>query len=74
MTYQKRWRLLVMLIVILFLIEYSPLVIPQGEYTPFAIGIPYSLWLGILFATLVVFLTYIGSRIFMKVIGEGSDK
>ena len=74
MTNQKRWRLLVILVVILFFIEYSPLVIPQGEYTPLAFGLPYSLWLGILFATLVVFLTYIGSRFFMDMIGEEADQ
>jgi uncharacterized membrane protein (DUF4010 family) len=74
MNHIKRWRLLVGLVILLFLIEYSPLVIPQGQYKPILFGFPYSLWLGILFAILVVFLTYIGSKIYLKVIGEEIEK
>jgi hypothetical protein len=74
MSYLKRWRLLVGLVVLLFLIEYSPLLIPQGQYKPILFGFPYSLWLGILCAMLVVFLTYIGSKIYPKVIDEENDR
>ena len=70
MRYLKRWRFLVGLVILLFLIEYSPLVIPQGQFKPLFFGFPYSLWLGILFAILVVSLTYIGSKIYLKVIDE----
>ena len=56
--------------IILFFIEYSSLVIPPGEYTPMIFGIPFSLWLGMIFTVLVVSLTYVGSKIYSKVIEE----
>jgi len=73
MDYLKRWRVLIGLLIFLFFIEYSPLVIPEGRSKPALFGVPFSLWLGIIFTTLVVLLTYIGSKIYMKVIEEGGD-
>lgn len=73
MSYLNRWRLLVGLVVVLFFIEYSPLVIPPGEYKPMVFGIPFSLWLGTIFTIIVVALTYVGSKVYSKVIEEEGD-
>jgi len=70
MKYLNRWRILIALVVLIFFIEYSPLVIPKGRYHPAIDGLPFSLWLGIILAILVVSLTYIGSKLYMKIIEE----
>jgi hypothetical protein len=72
MKYLNRWRLLVALVILIFIIEYSPLVIPKGRYNPTLDGLPFSLWLGIILTILVVSLTYIGSKLYMKIIEEES--
>ncbi len=73
MYYLKRWRWLIVLVCIIGLIEYSPLIIPEGKYEPTLFGIPFSLWLGMIFTILVVLLTYLGSKIYLKVIEEGHE-
>jgi hypothetical protein len=72
MNYINRWRLLIASVILIFFIEYSPLVIPKGRYHPTLDGIPFSLWVGILLTIVVVSLTYIGSKLYSKIIeGEG---
>ena len=73
MYYLKLWRWLIVLVCIIGLIEYSPLIIPAGKYEPALFGIPFSLWLGMIFTILVVLLTYLGSKIYLKVIEEGRE-
>ena len=69
----NRWRTLVAIIILLFLFEYSPMVIPSGQYHPMLVGVPYSLWLGMLGAALGVFLTYLAAKAHRKAFGKDKD-
>lgn len=73
MLHLNRWYTIVALMFLLFLIEYSPLVIPSGQFKPMFLGLPFSLWLGIIGAALGVFLTYLASKIYRKTIGEDKN-
>ena len=53
----------VILMIILTVIGYTPLVIPNGVYKPMILGIPYSLWASGLITVLLVALTYIGAKV-----------
>ncbi len=60
----KRWRLLTALAVVLCIITFTPLVIPQGIYKPELFGIPYTLWTGFLITVALVVLTYLGTKVY----------
>lgn len=44
-------------------ISFTPLVIPENRYQPQLLGLPYSLWMGILVTVILVFLTWVATRI-----------
>ena len=44
-------------------ITFTPLVTPNGVYEPKLMGLPYTLWVGILITIGLVFLTFIATRI-----------
>lgn len=73
MIHVNRWYILVALMFSLFLIEYSPLVLPSGQFKPMFIGIPFSLWLGIIGAILGVLLTFLAAKTFRKAYGEDKN-
>ena len=73
MNYNNRWRMLVTVMILLFLLEYSPLVIPSGQYKPMLLGMPYSLWIGIIGAAMGVFLTYLAAKTFRNAFGEDKE-
>ena len=56
------WKLCVAAVIVIILITYSPLITPEGKYTPSFLHLPYSLWTTILLAFILVALTYIGGR------------
>lgn len=58
------WRISIAIVAIIILITYTPAVIPAGKIKPTLLGMPYSLWMGILLTIVLVTLTYIGSKIF----------
>ncbi|MCB0668331.1 MAG: hypothetical protein KDC80_21040 [Saprospiraceae bacterium] len=53
-------RLAVALIVILI---FTPLVIPAHQSDPFLLGMPYSLWMGLLVSFVLLALTILGSLV-----------
>lgn len=57
------WRICMLAAVLLAALGLSPLVIPAGVFQPGLLGMPYSLWTGLLVTMALVFLTYIGSRV-----------
>lgn len=57
------WKICIAAVIAIIILGYTPLVIPTGIYTPKLFGLPYSLWLGFLLTTLLVVLTFIGSRV-----------
>ncbi len=73
MNYLNHWRMLVAVMILLLFIEYSPLVLPAGQYKPMLFGIPFSLWLGIIGTALGVFLTYLAAKAHRKAFGEDKD-
>ncbi|MDF9795882.1 hypothetical protein OKW21_001145 [Catalinimonas alkaloidigena] len=65
------WRVLIVCAVLLTIITFSPLVIPQGVIKPELFGMPYTLWISILVTILYVVLTFIGTRVHP---GKDTDK
>ena len=53
----------IFLALLVVIISFTPLVIPSHTYLPQLFGLPYSLWMGILVTGLLVFLTWVATRI-----------
>lgn len=58
------WRLCYGGIILLSVLTFSPLVIPPGTYRPMVLGMPYTLWVGILVAVLTVGFTYGATQLY----------
>lgn len=57
------WNLCCVLVVIISLLTFTPLITPSQKYTPELMGMPYTLWTGIIQAIVLVLLTFIGTII-----------
>ncbi|MBN2030582.1 hypothetical protein JW824_10090 [bacterium] len=57
------WNLCILAMVILSIITFSPLVIPEGKFTPLVFGLPRTLWTGIVVYVFMVLFTYFGTRV-----------
>lgn len=57
------WHICIVAVIVLSVITFTPLVIPQGVYKPMLLGIPYTFWVSFLIMILFVLLTYIGTRV-----------
>lgn len=44
------------------ILTFTPLVIPEKTYKPMLAGVPYTLWMGICVAVILVALTYLGTK------------
>lgn len=64
MSDQALWRLCYMAVVVLSVLTFTPLVLPIGTYRPMALGVPYTLWTGILVAVAFVGLTYVATQVY----------
>ncbi len=64
MSDQALWRLCYMAVVVLSVLTFTPLVLPLGTYEPMVMGVPYTLWTGILVALAFVVLTYVATRVY----------
>lgn len=60
---KKYWNLAAVLVIVLMVLGYTPLMIPNGVCKPMLLGIPYSLWTSFLVTVALVVLTYIGSKV-----------
>ena len=60
---KKYWTLCAVLVIVLMVLGYTPLMIPNGVYKPLILGIPYTLWTSFLITVILVTLTYIGSKV-----------
>ena len=63
MSPQKTWILIRCLVASLVVLTLSPLVIPQQIKDPEWLGMPYTLWTGILITVLIVLLTWWGAKV-----------
>lgn len=59
----KRYWIICSAALILVIITFTPLVIPYGIYKPVLLGLPYSLWAGILISIGLVVLTFVATRV-----------
>ncbi|MEX2512190.1 MAG: hypothetical protein WD398_04735 [Cyclobacteriaceae bacterium] len=57
------WNICCVTALLLCIITFTPLVIPQGVADPKLGGVPYSLWTSFIISVLLVVLTYIGTRV-----------
>ena len=57
------WRICAALVILIVILGYTPVMIPKGIYKPVFLGLPYSLWLSFLLTSVLVLLTFIGSRV-----------
>ena len=60
---KKYWILCAILVIVIMVLGYTPLMIPNGVYKPVILGIPYSLWTSFLLTVALVVLTFIGSKV-----------
>ncbi|SHN32358.1 hypothetical protein SAMN04488057_12033 [Cyclobacterium lianum] len=67
------WKISCAAAIILSMITFTPLVIPQGVSTPELAGVPYSLWTSFIITVLLVILTYIGTRVHPGMQNEEED-
>jgi hypothetical protein len=56
------WRWLRTTVLIIALLTFTPLVIPQGVKDPMLMGVPYTLWVGFIQAVILVTLTFVGTK------------
>lgn len=63
MNNKKLWTLCCIAFGILTLLTFTPVITPAGVWKPMFMGMPYTLWAGILQAFLLVGLTWIGTRV-----------
>lgn len=64
MSQRTLWRLSVAAVVLLSVITFTPLVLPLGSRRPFVLGMPYTLWTGILVTVAFVGLTYVATQVY----------
>lgn len=57
------WRFCIAAMAVLAVLSLSPLVIAPGAEGPQLLGLPRTLWAGLLIAALMVFVTWVGTRV-----------
>ena len=60
---KKIWRFTVVLVLVLMVLTFSPLVVPERVHHPYFMGIPYTMWMGFLETLLLLGLTYLATRV-----------
>jgi len=64
MTNQKwRWRIYIILVLMLVGVTFSPIVSSAGKITPKLLGIPFALWTSFIITCIIVLLTYLASKV-----------
>lgn len=62
----KQWRIIVIAALTLTILAFSPLVLKPGKIEPTLLSMPFTLWVSIVITIVLVILTYIGGRIYLK--------
>jgi hypothetical protein len=65
MNTKKKFRfynILILLVLLLSVLTFTPLVMPYGVHLPALLHLPYTLWTGLLVAILLVCLTWLAVR------------
>jgi hypothetical protein len=58
------WKLCIAGVVLLSILTFTPIVMPQGVADPELLGVPRTLWASILTYIGIVILTYIGTKVY----------
>jgi len=71
---KRLWRLCCFGVLLLAVLTFTPLVTPVGSSEPCCLGIPRTLWVGIVIYLGITVLTWIGSRIYLSDPSEEEDE
>ena len=63
-----------MLFVLIIIVSFSPIVIPEGVTEPWLFGMPRTLWMGIVISFLIAFLTLFAAMTIGDAKKKESDK
>ena len=63
MTKSQIWTFCKLAVILLVIMTFTPLVTPAGKHQPELMGMPYTLWVGILDVLIIVGLTWLGTRV-----------
>ena len=63
MKKENLWRLCKISIGVMIILTFTPLFTPSGIHEPTFIGMPYTLWIGIIEAFVLVTITWIGTQV-----------
>ena len=66
MNLKNIWRYIVVAVFICSAIQFSPLVLEENKIEPYFLGMPFTLWFGILISLLIVLLTALGGYVFSR--------
>ena len=70
MNYKSAWRAIVITVFICSIVQFSPWVLEGKTIEPYFLGMPFTLWFGIIMCLLVILLTAIGGYVFSKLKSE----
>ena len=66
MKLKNAWRLIVVAVFGCAAIQFSPWILVQNKVDPYLLGMPFTLWFGILISLLLVLLTALGGYVFSR--------
>ena len=58
------WKLCIIGAIFLSIFAFTPFVIPKDNYMPMLLGLPRTLWVGILVYMGLIIVTFIGTRVY----------
>ena len=64
------WRIIVIAVFLCAAIQFSPFVMDENKIAPYFLGMPFTLWFGILISLLIIILTAIGGYVFSRLKSE----
>ncbi len=68
------WKVCIACVLVIVVLGYTPLMLPEGKYQPMILGIPFTLAIGFLATVLLVVLTYIGAKVHPGSDDQGEEK
>ena len=66
MNYRLSWRIIVIAVFICSIVQFSPWVLDENMNAIYFLGMPFTLWFGILISLLIVLLTALGGYVFSR--------
>ena len=66
MKIKNVWRGIVAAVFLCYALQFSPWVLAQNKLEPYFLGMPFTLWFGILITILLVLLTALGGVVFSR--------